>query len=584
MPGRVLRRAVASGLLCAALATPLGAQQDTRPLGDQRLDALATQYFDALWKLDPIRATDAGVHDYDDKVGDYTAEGYAERIALARRFRTQLAAIDPESFGAVGADDAQILAARLDETLVKLQTRETWRHAPSTYTSLAANAIYSLVARNFAPAKTRMRDVIVRERQLPALLAAGKANVTSVDAVTAEIARRNVAGTIDFFATVIPLAVVPLADASTRADFKAANDATLAALRDYQQSLESGAFAHPSGSFAIGPRVFERMLALQELMPISLATYERVGQDALTRTKAEFVDTAKKIDPAKPPEEVAASLGADHPAPDALLRTASDDIVKLRAFVVSHHILSLPGGVEDIKVVPTPEFARATTFASLNAPGPLEKTATEAYYNITPPEDAWSAAQKEQHLAFFNTYSFPIVTLHEVMPGHYVNYALDRTERLSLIRRVFPSPSFSEGWAHYDEQMMVDEGWGNGDPHVRLAQLQAALQRECRYLVGLREHTAGMSVDEATRFFEENAFMAEVTARREALRGTQDPLYGYYTLGKLEILKLRTDFQKKMGSKYSLELFHDELLAHGDPPIAIARKTLLGADDDGHLL
>jgi uncharacterized protein (DUF885 family) len=170
------------------------------------------------------------------------------------------------------------------------------------------------------------------------------------------------------------------------------------------------------------------------------------------------------------------------------------------------------------------------------------------------------------------------------MPGHYVNYALDHTERLSLIRRVFSSPSFSEGWAHYDEQMMVDEGWGNGDPHVRLAQLQAALQRECRYLVGLREHTAGMSVDEATKFFEENAFMAEVTARREALRGTQDPLYGYYTLGKLEILKLRTDFQKKMGSKYSLELFHDELLAHGDPPIAIARKTMLGAEDDGHLL
>jgi hypothetical protein len=583
MPHAALRRAVASAALVAALALPLGAQEG-RPLGDQRLDALASQYFDALWKLDPVRATEAGVHEYDDKVGDDTAQGYAERIALVRRTRTQLAAIDPTSYGAESADDAEIFAAKLDESLLRLQTRETWRHDPSVYTSQAAQAVYSLIARNFAPAKVRARNVILRERQLPALLAAGKVNLSSVDPVTVEIARRNIAGTIDFFTTVVPAAVEPLEDPASRPDFKAANEATLAALRDYQQSLEAGVLAHPSGTFAIGPKLFERMLALQELTPISLATYERVGEAALASTRAQFVATAKQIDPAKSPQEVASSLGADHPPADALLRTASDDIGKLRAFVVAHQIVTLPAGSEDVKVVPTPEFARTTTFASMNSPGPLEKTATEAYYNVTPIEPDWSAARKEQHLAFFNAYAFPIVTLHEVMPGHYVNFAIDRTERLSLIRRLLSSPSFSEGWAHYDEQMMVDEGWGNGDPHVRLAQLQLALQRECRYLVGLREHTADMTLDAATKFFEDNAFMSEETSRREALRGTQDPLYGYYTLGKLEILKLRTDFQKKMGTKYSLELFHDRLLAHGDPPLAIARKTMLGADDDGHLL
>jgi len=562
---------------------PLDAQQ-VQPLADQRLNALATQYLDALWKLEPIRATEIGVHDYDDKIGDYTAQGFAERIALTRHVRAQLAAIDLDALGAESGDDARILAARLDETLIKLQTRETWRHEPSLYTSLAANAVYALAARNFAPAKTRMRDVILRERQIPALLGAGKANLSSVDSVTAEIARRNVAGTIDFFTTVVPMAVAPLEDAGSRPDFKAANDEVLAALRDYQQWLDAGLLAHPAGTYAIGPKLFERMLELQELTPIPLATYDRVGEEALARTKAEFLDTAKKIDPAKPPEAVVASLGADHPAGDALLRIASDDIGRLRAFVTAHRIVTLPAGADDVRVVSTPQFARATIFASMNTPGPLERLATEAYYNITPVEADWSAAAKEAHLAFFNAYAFPIVTLHEVLPGHYLNFALDRTERLSLIRRVFSSPSFSEGWAHYDEQMMVDEGWGNGDPRVRLAQLQLALQRECRYLVGLREHTAGMSVDAGTKFFEDNAFMAEETARREALRGTQDPLYGYYTLGKLEILKLRTDFQKKMGSKFSLELFHDELLAHGDPPVAIARKTMLGADDDGHLL
>ena len=237
-----------------------------------------------------------------------------------------------------------------------------------------------------------------------------------------------------------------------------------------------------------------------------------------------------------------------------------------------------------MKVVATPPFERSTTFASMDAPGPLEAHATQAYYNVTPVEPNWSATRKEQHLEFFNDYAFPLISAHEVMPGHYVNFALDAHEKLSLIRRLLPSPSFAEGWAHYDEQMMVDEGWGDGDPKVRLAQLLLALQRECRYLVGLREHTQNMSVEAATTFFETNAFMGEEPARREALRGTNDPLYGYYTLGKLELLKLRDDFRKAAGSHYSLQNFHDAFLAHGDPPIAIVRKIVLGADDDGKLL
>jgi uncharacterized protein (DUF885 family) len=545
--------------------------------------ALADRYFAELWKLDPVRATRTGVHDYDDKLDDYSESGFLERIALARRTRAELQSIDPGSFGAEGSYDAQILAARVDDSLVKLQTRETWRHDPSLYTTLAANGIYSLLARDYAPLPQRLRSAIARERAIPAMLAAGKANVTTVDAVTAEVARDEIAGTIGFFTTALPAAVAASRDAGLVTQFKSANQAAVAALQDYAQAMNAGPFAHPSGTFAVGPDVFERMLALQELAPLPLAAYERIGEAALAATRADFVATAKTIDPAKPPEAVAAELGANHPASDALIRTAEGDIVALRAFVVAHRFVTLPAG-DDVKVVATPPFARQTTFASLNAPGPLEKTPGEAFYNVTPVEPGWSAERKEQHLAYFNEYAFPLITAHEVTPGHYLNYALDRSEKLSQIRRLLPSASFSEGWAHYVEQALVDEGWGNGDPHVRLAELQLALQRECRFLVGLREHTQGMSVEAATRFFEENAYLAEEPAHREALRGTQDPLYGCYTLGKLEILKLRADYRKKYGSHYSLESFHDDLLAHGDPPIAIARKILLGADDDGRLL
>ena len=330
--------------------------------------------------------------------------------------------------------------------------------------------------------------------------------------------------------------------------------------------MNAGPLAHPSGTYAIGAASYARRLELQEGRAIPLDLYERVGARALAATKAEFVATAAKIDPAKTPAQVYADLGKQHPAADKLLATAQDELAALRAFVERKHLVTLAPEF-DVRVRETPLFNRQTSFASMNTPGAFEKVATQAYYYISPPEPTWTPAQQEQHLSFFNDFALPIVSAHEVMPGHYVNFVLHKYEKLSLVRALSGNPSYSEGWAHYDEQMMVDEGWGDGDPRVRLAQLALALQREARYLVGLREHTQGMTVDQGTAFFVDNAFMPEIAARREALRGTQDPLYGYYTLGKLEILKLRDDYRKKLGAAYTLQKFHDAFLAHGNPPI-----------------
>jgi uncharacterized protein (DUF885 family) len=220
----------------------------------------------------------------------------------------------------------------------------------------------------------------------------------------------------------------------------------------------------------------------------------------------------------------------------------------------------------------------------MDSPGPLETVAKQAYYNVTPIDATVPKARQDQLLSFYNDYWLPLVSAHEVYPGHYVNYTIDKHLPLSLTRKLNWSSSFGEGWAHYSEQMMVDEGWGNGDPKVRLAQLGGALLRECRYIVGVREHTAGMSVEAGTKFFMDNAFMSREAAHKEALRGTQDATYGYYTLGKLEILKLRADMQKKLGAKFTLEKFHDAYLAHGDPPIPLLRPLLLGDADDGKVI
>jgi uncharacterized protein (DUF885 family) len=579
-----MRRALALAFACVLAGSSAPARaQFARPVGDERLEALSTRYFAELWKLDPPRATRVGVHDYDDRLGSYDATAFATRLAMAKRYLEQLKDIDPGSMGADASYDARIMQASLESAILSLGTLEPWKHRPAYYTEIASGATYSLLSRDFAPLGDRVRSLLSREHQMPELFQSARGNLTTVDAVTAQLDRREIVGTIAFFSTVVPQAVAPLKDGGLRAQFLVANDAVKSALTAYLAALDAGLFAHPSGTFAIGGQRFAELLRLQELTPIPLETYESVGESALAATRAEFERTAKEIDPAHTPQQVVASLDSHHPAAGALLAKATSDLLALRAFVLAKDLITLPPD-DDVKVVPTPEFARETTFASVNVPGALETNATQAFYNVTPVDPSWTAARQEEHLSFFNDAYFPLISAHEVMPGHYVNFALNRHEKLSLIRKLMSSPSFSEGWAHYVEQMVVDEGWGGGDPKVRLAQLQGALQRECRYLVGLREHTQGMTVDEATAFFENNAYLAPEPAHREALRGTVDPLYGYYTLGKLELLKLRADYKKSAGSAYNLKTFHDLLLAHGDPPIAIARKLVLGAEDDGKLL
>ena len=465
----------------------------------------------------------------------------------------------------------------------RCKERETWKHNPAFYTGQAASALFSLLARDYAPLRDRLKAAIARERQIPAMLESGRQNVTTVDATTAQLAKAEIAGSRDFFEHVVPAAFAGVRDGRLLAQLNETNRAVVDVLGAYQTAMENGPLAHPSGTYAIGAPMFARLLELQELTPLSLADYEKAGEGALAQTKAEFAATAHQIDPNKTPQ-VAPRISA---RVTRLLRspqTASDDVVALRRFVVAHKIVSLPAE-DDVKVVATPEFARETTFASMDAPGALEKVATQAFYNVTPPDPAWPAQRREQHLAFFNDYAFPIVSLHEVYPGHYANFVIDRHLRLSQIRRLISSGSFVEGWAHYDEQMMVDEGWGNGDPHVRLAQLQLALAARVPAAGwASRAHAGHDASTTGTRFFEENAFMGHEPSHREALRGTQDPLYGYYTLGKLEILKLRADYKAKFPRSFTLENFHDALLAHGDPPVAIVRRFLLGADDDGKLL
>jgi uncharacterized protein (DUF885 family) len=252
----------------------------------------------------------------------------------------------------------------------------------------------------------------------------------------------------------------------------------------------------------------------------------------------------------------------------------------LRQFIIDKNLVTIPDA-PPARVEETPPFLRATTAASMDTPGPFEKTAKEAFYSMTLPDPKWSKAQTDEFMRAWYPAQIGNVSVHEVYPGHYTQF-LYGPQFPSRIRKVFGASSNSEGWAHYCEQMMLDEGLSNGDPTARLAQLQDALLRDVRFIAGIQMHTGKMTVDEAKRAFEEDGYQPGPVALSEAKRGTSDATYGYYTLGKLMILKLRDDYRAKKGAQYSLKDFHDSFLKLGPLPLPSIRKALLG--EEGQIL
>ena len=580
----MVSRLAAALVACVLVFSPLCATV-AQPSGAGTLRSIARQYYAWHFQTSPLSATRVGVHDYDAEIGSYGAADFANRNRHMHRTLAALQAIPSSTLSLDDQADQVILENSIKEALWHDETQREWTTDPGQYTAIASDAVYSIMSRNYAPPAQRLRYVIAREQKIPAMLAQGEGNLlpAHVAPVTAKLAALDTAGAVDFFTKDVPDAFAGVKDPALRAQFSSANAAAIAALKRYLAFVQSSIVPRAHGSYAIGPVNYAYLERLQNVTAIPLARLLNVGESALASDRAAFIAAAKRIDPTRSPQAVYASLGAQHPAADRILRTAQNVLTSLVAFIKAHGIIDLPSA-PIAKVIATPKFQAQTSFASMDSPGPLEARATEAYYRVTVPDPSWSSRQVHEQLAFLNDYALPIISLHEVYPGHYTNYLFNKQAHLSLIRKLNWNPAFGEGWAHYDEQMMVDAGLGNGDPRYRLAQLALALQRECRYIVGIEEHTQGMSVAGATTFFMDNAFMARAPAYREALRGTQDPLYGYYTLGRLMLLKLRADDRARLGAAFTLRTFHDALLSHGDPPIYFLRKMILGAGDTGSLL
>jgi len=552
---------------------------------DGEYEAVAEEYIKGYLGAHPLEGTALGLHEYDGKITDYSRLALDAELSRLRRFDDRLAKFDPGKLSPRQSIDLRILQAAVKKDLFEMQDMSVFERNPMVYARAADVNVY--IKRNFAPLEDRVRSLVAIESQIPNILIAARTNLDEVvPKPYVELAIQIAKGSAEFLKKDLVAAIGNIKDEQVRGAFHEANRKGANALNDYAAWLEREKLPKASMDFALGEEKFGRFLAQTELVHLPPQKILEIGLEQIKTEQAAFAEAAKKIDPNKSPIKVFKQVQSEHPTPQNLIADVAKDLDKIRKYVVSQHLVSIPSEVR-AKVKETPQYLRATSFASMDTPGPFEKRANEAYYYVTPAENDWPEKQKEEWLTAFNYYTSDVVSIHEAYPGHYVQLLHLNTSPANKVEKIFASYAFVEGWAHYCEKMMLDEGYGsstNSTPSeddvkraakYRMAQADEALLRLCRLCVSIKMHTQKMLLDEATKFFQENCYYEEKPARQEAMRGTFDPGFLNYTLGKLQILKLRDDYKAQQGDDFSLQKFHNELLNHGMPQIRLLREIML---------
>ncbi len=607
---------------------------------ERKFADFAGPFLDGWYDRSPTAATGDGIHRLDGKLDDFSVTGLQETSIWCRYMFHQMILINPAALTTDSMLDYLLAGNRLQLRLLRLEKVRDWERDPGIYVSTAAAGIQQLLQREFAPAPERFRSIVSRLGALPALLDAGRKNLKNPPAVYVELAEEESAGLRTLIAATLPDAfaaavaaeeadpevagvreeaealrkreadlaeVQGVLDADSggveraRTEIRAAWDALdrrgpgLARRRRLQTLREDWETIHPkavaavdawrtwlrdelkpaaNGAFAMGEADFILHLRYSDCVRTPPRELLAQGEAELHRLQARFRATAAKIDAGRPAEEVLRGLASDHPAADALVPETEALLEGLRRFGEEKNLLTY-ASADRCVVRETPAFRRATTFASMDTPGPFDAGSLPAFYSVTPPEPDWTPEKTEEHLRFFGRWALPVIAIHEAYPGHFAQ--LDRARRVpSRIRRAFGSTSGVEGWAHYCEEMALDEGYGGGDPRLRLAQLHLALLRACRWVAAVKLHTQGWTIDEAAAFFRTEGFQEEANARREARRAARDPEVFGYAWGKLELLRLREDCRRLWGSAFTLKAFHDAVLAEGGVPPKLLRMDLLG--------
>ena len=536
------------------------------------LSQLAERLMREHWDFYPTSGSRIGRHEYDGRLPDLSPPSTARRASEIRHGLSELRSIDT---GAL--DSREQLSWKLTELFLQRELFAFDELRPLENNPMRQAGFLNVgnyVRRDYAPLEDRLRSATAVLNQVPEFLQTLDAALRSdLSRHVVDMSVESYAGMAQFYRNDLSAFAGQVSDHEIASGFASAIGVAADALDRFVDKLKPRSQGDDS-TFAIGGSLYSRMLAVGEGLELPLERIASVGQANLDENLAAIREVAAGIDPARSVREIVDENSLHHPTADGLIPDTREMLEDIRRALIEHDIITVPS--EDrCDVVETPAYMRYA-FAAMDSAGALETRATESFYYVTPVEEHWSAQQAEEWLSKFDYNTLRIISIHEVYPGHFVHHLHNRYgASLPLINRAATSYAFTEGWAHYTEQMIMETDYALGRPHLLLTQLLEALVRNCRYVCSVAMHTGEMTLDEATRFFVENAYMAEHPARREALRGTFDPGYLNYTLGKLMILKLREDYRRERRDGYSLRGFHDELLSHGAPPLPLARAAML---------
>jgi uncharacterized protein (DUF885 family) len=564
-----------------ACTLPLGASQTSYGSQSPEFARFVDRYLDDWAQRHPSIAAGNGIHDHDGRLDDFSAAGIAVEIAALKRDAATLRGFDEKRLTPDERVDRRILLGVIDGWLLEQETLQNWRRNPMLYASALADGVHNLMIMASNPAPVRMRRVITKLAQVPAFLDAARANVSNPPRLLAERGVAMMRGAREMLGRDLDLAFAAEPNVVLRDSVRRAADTAIPLIDAYIQHLERDVIPRATGEFIIGAASLSRRYLAEELIDTPLATMVAIGERELAKSQAEFRAAAAKLGPGRDPLAVWQEVRRDHPRMGGVVAATRIVVDSLTAFVAAKGLATLPPN-ERVIVEAAQPFDLG--FASMHASPPLEKTPVKSVYYITDAQPGLSPSDTEAWLERYNYASLSNTSAHEAMPGHwlhstYMRRTPGKVRRIWIGLNPFPQPSSGQdGWAHYAEQMILDEGYGSGDPKLRLAQVSDALTRICRLLSGIKVHTRQWTLADAQRCFERDAYVAAPAAKREAERSTYDPTYGGYFLGKRGILKLRADYERRMGSRFVLRDFHERVMMNGIAPVWAHRQLLLPGD------
>ena len=529
-----------------------------------------------LHETHPTNATFDGVHTHDDLLEDRSQQGIESETRTLAGYLRRLREIQSNEMTPMERLEHRMLGDHLRARVLDLEDVRMWERNPQVYGDLLASSIASQALFTHAPAPERARRVLSKLRQTPRVIQAARSNIKDPPGIFVKVGIETMKGAFTFIDKDLPRAFSDVDDLHLLGDLADAQTEAVDAIASYITYLQQDVAPRARSSFRLGRDLFEQKVRLEEGVSVPVERLLAIALRELRATQEAFRSIAGRINGGDPLETWARTKEA-HPAPGELVDLGRSQLDDLKTFLERQDVISVPPG-ESVTVAATPEFFR-WSFASMWAPGPFESKPSSAYYYLTDADPSWPAERQHEHLRDYNSPTLWSISIHEVYPGHFLHYQhLRRVE--SKVRKsiLFAPASFVEGWAHYCEQMMIEAGFGHRDYGVQLGQLAEALIRLVRVIVGIRLHTEDLSVEQGVRLFREEAYMEEAGARREAERGTFDPTYLVYAIGKLMLLKLRQDVKQQQGKAFSLKAFHDSLLGNGTAPFWLHRELMLGAN------